>query len=641
MASYDNWNTKIYNEFFTNSKKDEYILFYVNEEVINKIGKILGEENPVESFCKCVLDKICKPRLYNNNEYILKLYNISNEIDNEEIPKQTAFIAFMIYAANILATEEKDTDNSEDEEEYSRGYWNKIRYLIRNIKKVNPSNTLLDNNNYDICYKLFDTFEKYVSDKKFNFKFIKIYNRENRRDIVGKPISHAIITEEDRRKLCNDYFLTFYEQEQDELTDDNLNEIILDDKFSKGFQKIAKNEKLNDFLKEQIQNLYKNYDGSIYKKIGHKVVKGNYIKLIYEDKTYYEEFSCNGSQEEKIIINDNEYTKNDNVFSRSISKEDITLNQLLILNNKIKINDNKKYKLLVFNDNKDRYEEKDTAKINDRALLISTKEFFERNKEKLESTLKLVFEPQKFNDLLYSIKGRIINCSELLNIKEDGKIILKKGLKNGGKSEYLAGAEPLLEIRKGCQDIFYSIDESKHLSINRKYLEPIKLSADKVINSNIIKELYLTTEHEIEVWTKKGDTKITKKEKIGTKTYTIKEKFEEQKSELLYKIIDENCQFVTSDNVEEKVNIINGCNIDNISIQENQKIIDTAKKEYVEMIIKSIYKRFIRNEYNGNEVYNRFLLNEKIYDTEIDKERYIKDIVLKNIIDKYLQILET
>lgn len=660
-VDYHSWNEKIYKYFFNEGSKDTDIIFYVNENVINDIGLELNIENPVESFCKCVLDKICQPRTYQQNEYILKLKNnISNEINEDNIPLQTAFIAFMIYAANILATDETDDDSEGEEQKYSRGYWNKIRYLIRNIKQVCPSNKpLMDNNNYDRCLEFFDSFEKFVNYNNFNFKFINIYERKQRRDLIGKPISHAIITEKDRIQLYNNHFFKYYEQEQDVLATDDLNLILQDEEFSKGFKKIAKKNRLNHFLKEQIKQLYKNYDGSKIEIIETKTTKGyskrevkkrTFFKLSYDNEKFFEEIPCKNYKENELIIDNIKYSRDVNVFYRSLSEAEIDLSQTYLSEEK-KISTKKEYRILVQNNDGNGYIEKqDSVKINDDILLISSEDFFNTNKEELTNIFGSKYTTERLNESLFVIKEKVIQSSPLLNIKDEGKIIFKKGLRNGGKNEYLDGAEPVLEIKKENQEIYFSIDEKP-----RMYLKEIPLNKENIptLTKNIGK-------HKIEVWTKLKSLKTTKKGNIkekeeivhlGTKNYEIKDEFiEEQQSDfefiepkILYKIIDTNLQVITTtDFSDDKMNIINGCYIENLNIQENQNIVDTDKKEYIEMIIKAICKKFIRNECNWNEVYNRFIINLENYSetmSEPDQEKYIKQIVLKNITNKYLQKL--
>ena len=62
MANYQDWNNEIYNNFFNENTKGIRCLFYVDEKLLNTIGKNLGEEKPLESFCKCVLNEICEER---------------------------------------------------------------------------------------------------------------------------------------------------------------------------------------------------------------------------------------------------------------------------------------------------------------------------------------------------------------------------------------------------------------------------------------------------------------------------------------------------------------------------------------------------------------------------------------------------
>ncbi len=601
MANYQDWNNEIYNYFFNENPEGIRCLFYVDEKLINNIGEKLGEEKPLESFCKCVLNEICEERPRNKGIYGFKIENIEKIKDN--IPKQTALIAFFVYAATIMVNEGNFSSNA---------YWgSKIKKIIakyKNISEEQVDRNILYANEYDYCSELFDNFEQSVESQGYKIKFQKLYKRGNN-DIVGRIISQAIISDKDRR-LLNKQFEKI-NKNNNGLSDYDYKKIINQSGYSKGFQKAIAQEELKEKIKDIIKDLYnyflENGDDYIDTINGKKLVISPKLRYYSDSGEFLLEFK----QKKNVPEEFEEYKKDRDVFYKYIEPEEVSMcNKFYIENEEIKYLQNdytKEYILLVAEEQGD-YIENFSANVSDNVVIIAGRLFFNKYRKNLNKIFDKDIKEKSLGENNLSslyILGATCKCPDSdFNIKSGDTIKLLKGLKNGQKDEYLQNAGPILNINKSNKnDIKRKNTNGKVFIINNK-----NSSTDYSIDNGSFQPYKIP----IRLNDKQIGPHCIKVKHVPNKNYEIKYEFEERDQEFIYNYFQDGI-FVKTNGNGENPNFINGCYIENLFLSNKPGSINEDKKTYINNIIKAFDMR---------------LNNSKLYKPQLYglKQRYMKEL---------------
>lgn len=558
MANYQDWNNEIYNYFFKADTVSNSTFFSVNKNVIDIIGQEMGVKNPIDSFCRCVLNLITdKNRIYLNG--------LSTSINNNNVPYQTAVIAFFILAASTI----------EDGKLSSSAYWNRVSELSKNIcADLVPRPPQSEKEGY---FKMFNKFSVHIS-KTFNinFEFKRLFNRQGD-DWIGLPISQAMITGSDICILYNKF------DKSTPLNDKIIQNIMDDNKYSKIFKKIrdSGDKEIIEKLKDRIKELYDNWDGYKYEIVGNQIQR---IPKLYYEKymnslNFYEILKKTRCQEDCICINGRTYKKTDDEYCAKIHKEDIRLRSEYILLKK-GLHENVGF------------EETSGANVGDNISIIASHSFFRKHKEEL---FEISNGSSEYNltDQLCIMENIICHCvSEYFNIKDADKILFKKGLKQGYEDKYLKGAAPLMYLYKKSGQtnaIEYSIDNK---DFEKYYM-------DKPVDLNKYSEINFTH--------------IIKTNNENEKCYQILDKIEGREEKPIYQYFNEHLELIKQDYIDDNKNIINGCNIYNLSLSDHPSVVNERKKQYINFIINALDKKF-----NNAESYN-----PKWYGI---KQKYLKEL---------------
>lgn len=257
MATYEDWNKAIYEEYFLNLSKDEEPIFSVDKERIEYIGENeLGiSEDSVQDFCNSALNQM-------NKGNKLSLKDLCG--DKNGIPTQTAVLAFFIYVASTMGG--KDTEYNPN------AYWLKLngdkekagknregiikKYLGRNIKL----------GQYDIVNffkNLFHDFERQLSEKlNIKYSFENYFSYTN----IGIPMTQAIITERDYCKLTKEFKVKETKKNEQKIIDSIISDIENDNKFNiKKYSSILRkcieksDVKVKEKITEKLKRLYKKW----------------------------------------------------------------------------------------------------------------------------------------------------------------------------------------------------------------------------------------------------------------------------------------------------------------------------------------------------------------------------------------------
>jgi hypothetical protein len=188
--NYNKWNKVIFEYFFNAGNAGIEVLFAVNKEIIEKLGKKINTSNPYEDFCKSVSEEIIAKD--KNGNYLIKLSNfikrLNDEIPNDGIPSQSALIAFFILAASNMG---------QDSEYRKNAYYPELAKLSK--KYYAPIIEGIRSNESDLYFQLFDEFASYLNNKlnksMGRIFFHKLFIDRPNRDRVGIPIFQSMLSE--------------------------------------------------------------------------------------------------------------------------------------------------------------------------------------------------------------------------------------------------------------------------------------------------------------------------------------------------------------------------------------------------------------------------------------------------------------
>ena len=589
---YQCWNEAIFNFFFNKTVSEKEVLFCVDEDILLCIGKTwqVDKAQIIDNFCETVSKQIIS--LNSKNENIIRLNNIKLEIINN-IPSQTAIIAFFILAASRMG---KDKIIS------SRNYYAHLKSLSEKFYD-SPTQKGFRFNDKEKYFKIFSHFEDYVNislnGKLGKIKFERLFQNERRirTDWIGIPIFQSMISRKDKALLTTEFAKARYEK------------IFIDDiainKFSHVFKTLSFNEKYKQILEDKINLLYKNWDGQVYD-IDEKTNKEYFIltpKILYTKErfgyTFYEIIKYN-----KAL---NEFKLNNINYTKSLDLENfynpipIEINNINLKDKKVNIND----KYIIRYPERDfillkksevisgHYIECNTAEIGDTISIIGTPSFFKRNLQRINSItdkqINPVFIDENIPDLILIEKIKIIKEESLFNIVTNDRISLKKGLKNGHKYEYLKYAEPLLFLTNNGSDILLSIDgepsETQGKAIDlRKQHNSIGIHRIQRNNNNL--------------------------------NYKIIDRIDEQEFKPIFSWYNCSVNIVKSPTPDISTrNLINGCYIENYTIENNikatkiQAILNTIQKKRSR---KAFILKYDDNCYKLNKNFKNFALTDNI-----------------------------
>lgn len=451
---YQIWNKAIFDYFFNSSEKGQEVLFNVDKDIIESIGNKYKIDKPFIDFCKNVSNYILKKD--KNNKYKISLEHISLNVE-QNIPQQTALIAFFILAASMMKA---------DKEHSSRNYYKRLMELSLNSSDKNI--VIIAGVNDKQSFKdIFEKFQTYINDTLngnkgyIYFKGINEKDGRKNKDYIGIPIFQSMISQKDKCILTKIF---------DEKRDDDINLSDLPQKgFSTVFNKMISEEKYQGKMLVVITKLRENWNGiieEIYN--GQKRNKIN-VKLLYcEDDEYvsFYEFFYLRKNIEKIHLSDKYFENKDSIF--------INLARLHNLNHfngqELKNEENITFKfpenqilLFKFDDN-GYYLQTNSINIGDKFSLLAYPSIFKSyskelsfitgmTKEELESKLIRIHgnTPEKY--LLHGVFAKkYFDC--FIKIKENLKIICTKGLKvNNEQNTYLLGVGPLICVNQNTDKI--------------------------------------------------------------------------------------------------------------------------------------------------------------------------------------------
>ena len=218
---YEFWNKNIFEYFFSIDNANTEILFCVDDNVINIVGKKNNVPSPINDFCQSVSKKIV---FSSSSKNLIRLNNFKVEVINN-IPSQTALIAFFILAATRMG---ENSDFSQ------RAYYPYLRKLcelggFNNIKEgLYSSDTDIFKNN------IFKNFSNYINincvGKLGKINFENLYG-ENSNSRVGLPIYQSMISSNDKALLTKIFDLA---------RGNNHNQIFSNDFKSNNYSRVFK-----------------------------------------------------------------------------------------------------------------------------------------------------------------------------------------------------------------------------------------------------------------------------------------------------------------------------------------------------------------------------------------------------------------
>ncbi len=605
--NYQLWNKKIFEYFFNKNNANKEVLFCVDEDVLLKIGEEFNivKHEILDNFCKVVSEQLLY--LNSKNENVIRLNKIRLEI-SEDIPSQTAIIAFFIFAASKMG---KDKHIS------NRNYYLHLKSLSEKFydKPIQKGFRVNDREKY---FEIYNHFENYLNNEmngKFGkVRFEKLFQKVSRKreDWIGIPIFQSMISRKDRALLTN-----FFDTAQN-------NRILISDlpisKFSQVFKTMAHHEKYKYILENKINFLYENWDGQVCE-IDEKTNEERYIltpKLLYTKArfgfSFYEIIKYKKNMNE-FIFDNKIYSKSSN-FENYYNPVVITTNDInlqskeITVNNKFKIRYPKRDFILLKKSEvfEGYYIECNSAEIGDNISIISTPAFFKKNSLLINSItdniVKPIFIDENLPHLMIIDSIKVLKESRSLNIFAKDKIFLKKGLRNGHKFEYLKKAEPLLFFSNNVNKIITFFIDGKIFETNSGY--PFDLR----ICNNSVGTHYISTQNE------------------NSLNYKIIDKIEEKPFEPIFKYFDKTCIRLTSNPAKHSTNLINGCHI------QNYKPVYNLNKDFKKYKILTILKA-ISKKRNNKKFYNP---NKNIcykFNKNFENSKFTDNIELK-----YLQVLQ-
>lgn len=611
MASYQEWNDKIYDHFFNDTSIQDTIFMCVDSEVINYIGNILGVSgSKEENFCKCVLEQIIEKNSKGYYKLSIKIRN-NNEKYNST-PFQTAIIAFYIYIASKMG---------ENPIYRANAFWPLFDEVVEKYYK--PYDKTKQNSYYDFLFSLFGDFKNRINSlHNIEFDFPDLFNRKYKRDFIGLPIFQSMISAKDRCILTQ----KFYEH-KNKYSKINSNDIIKGNNYSKVFRKI-RDEYKEDFI-ERIDAIAQSWDGNVYEYDNiRKTRNSSIIPLIYQykiDSNGILKFFITTNNIKNFDINFEKYKLNSNTPRALLSENNITLQECSyqILNQRIKIARTKAEFILFKKDSETNlYTEvlgNNKVRVGDTFSIIASIEFFndEYNKDSLEKIISNYDEQNSrcINDNLYILHGAVAENynNRFVYLSKKDKITFYKGLRSGYKisNSYVKGAEPLIKV-----------EDMKNVNIDGHiyYIEP-----QQEYGENVYRKVFdIRINHN-----NYGNHNIKLENSSYTKQYEIipisNMAQQDSSSEYIYNIIDKKIKKSKYAGTNDKIVI--GANFQNISecyecnnkkIMYILKILELHKNEKVYPMPKVLRDECIQLTHN-NEDFNKYINNNLYIDNYIHK----------------------
>lgn len=606
--NYQLWNKRIFEYFFNENNANKEVLFCVDEDVLVKIGEKfnIATYEILDNFCKVVSEQLLY--LNSKNENVIRLNKIQLEID-DDIPSQTAIIAFFILAASNMG---KDKNIS------NRNYYLHLKSLSEKFydKPIQKGFRVNDREKY---FEIYNHFENYINNeingKLGKVRFEKLFQKISRKreDWIGIPIFQSMISRKDRALLTNIFDIS------------RSVRILISDlpinKFSHVFKTLAYHEKYKYILEDKINLLYQNWDGQVCE-IDEKTNEERYIltpKLLYTKNrfgfSFYEIIKYNQ--------NLNEFTFDDKTYSKTFYSTNyykpasLKLNDIKLQSREFTINDKFKIKyserdFILFKRSEEfegYYIESNSAEIGDNISIMSTPAFFKKNISLINSItdniVKPIFIDKNIPHLMIIDSIKVLKESRDLNVFAKDRIFLKKGLRNGHKFEYLKDAEPLLFLYNNAN-------------------EPIKFFID---GKNF--ETYSGHPFDLRICYNSIGMHCINTQNDNSLKYKIVDKIEEKPFEPIFNYFDNTCIRITLDPAKHSTNLINGCYIQKYK-PVNAIINEDLKKYKILTILKAINKKrnnkkFYKPKKNICYKFNKNFENSKFTD---------------NIELKYMQVLQ-
>lgn len=178
--SYIEWNKRLFHHFFNETVAYREVIIYVDENIINQIGKPDGDINDY-------LNAVKSWNSYTNYRSLCqKAYSAYSEWDsrreNYSEPLYFAYLVFFIYAGTI-------------EDQDGRSYYRRLNVLLdEQVRDLGSPPS------FDRMELLWDDLDYYTS--KIKKGEIGVFSKvETQFRHVGNPLSQSLITQEDRSKL--------------------------------------------------------------------------------------------------------------------------------------------------------------------------------------------------------------------------------------------------------------------------------------------------------------------------------------------------------------------------------------------------------------------------------------------------------
>ena len=470
MSDYKDWNKAIYEFYFQNIDDDP--MFSVDEETITYIGHKIGiNENPVENFCRCILKEMDNGNKINPDG--LSFYSGNN------IPSQTAGLAFFIYIASLMGSDKDKYDEKaywvklEGDKDGDKKRKGKIEEFLGYKRKITQSDR-------SKIRELFESFAIHVSDKLgIEYTFENYFSYPN----IGIPMTQAVITERDYCKLTQEFKII--ETKTDKINIKNIINFIVNDikrdsdrennkkKYSlilrTCIKKIAENENLETKIKEKLEKLYEKWVDSGKPELEFdektKKRKVNSINLLY---SYYTDVNdeLHGFYTARIIDGYNSIRFNDEKGHKYelIKDDDPVYYKKIPLKNETLTLKEKSYRseeglivkreakdYIIFKRNVNIYIES-RIKEGDTFAIISNETFFNEKKEYIEDNIIIDGEmPYRIpieDTSLYVSQDMMANSfdNDMVSFDPKEKLHFKKGLKTrSNENTWIKEAPPIIE----------------------------------------------------------------------------------------------------------------------------------------------------------------------------------------------------
>lgn len=476
---YQIWNKEVFNYFFNSENNGQELLFNVDIETIQLLGRKLKIENPLSDFCRCVAQKILKRS--KNNNFKINVDEIKTDVV-ENIPRQTAVIAFFILAASIMQT---------DKEHSCRNYYERLKKLLLINLPQNDANinSKMNSREKDKVEKLFYDFQNYLNlklnGKKGYIYFRSLYEKEGRsnRDFVGIPKYQSMMSQNDRCLLTK----IFDKKSGEEIYITDLQ----DSKFSTVFKMTLSDTNLQKRLLDYINNLNKNWDGLIQEIYdGIKRSKIN-IKLLYvengDEIAFFEYFLLRCNDIENIKVSGKIFRREDSLFINEIG-----ISSLAHFNNQEAFCETEKIsfkfpekELVLFklDAEKGYYMQVNSLNVGDTFSILAYPSVLKQNLDEIlcitglteEQFTKKLQKPEEITQdklLVHNLTAKKPSDS-FLTVKEKTVIKLARGLKvNNEKNTYLCNAQPQIYLKSNVREVYLNNNPVSADELNNRIKNP-------------------------------------------------------------------------------------------------------------------------------------------------------------------------